>query len=115
MRLSYSVKWPNFARIVVISPDGRGAVYVRRSLFSQASSANPGSPATPIILLQEGVAILDTSANYYMSATPIYKVSMREARWGAVFPDTFTSVLMIGVKCSPFRVKAAHIVDLTHW
>ena len=36
----------------------------------QASSANPGSPATSIILLHEGFAILDTSLNYYMSATP---------------------------------------------
>ena len=39
--------------------------------------------------------------------TLIYKVSMEEARWGAVCPDTFLLVLMIHVKCSLFRAKAA--------
>jgi hypothetical protein len=39
---------------------------------------------------------------------PIYKISMEEARCGAVCPGTFMPVLMIGVKCSPFRAKAAH-------
>ena len=34
---------------------------------------------------------------------------MEEARCGAVCPGTFLSVLMIGVKCSRFRAKAAHI------
>jgi hypothetical protein len=29
---------------------------------------------------------------------------MAETPWGAVCPGTFLSVLMIGVKCSPFQV-----------
>ena len=37
---------------------------------------------------------------------PIYKVSMEESRWGAVFPATFLPVLMIRVKCSLFKAKA---------
>src|SRR6266487_7206261 len=41
------------------------------TVFLQASSANPGSPATSIIQLHEGVTILDTSPNYYMSATVV--------------------------------------------
>jgi hypothetical protein len=38
--------------------------------FAQASSADSGSPVTPIILLLEWVATWNPSAIYYMSATP---------------------------------------------
>jgi hypothetical protein len=38
---------------------------------------------------------------------PIYKVSMEEARRGAVCPGTFLLVLMFRVKCSHFRAKVA--------
>ncbi len=41
---------------------------------------------------------------------PIYKVSMEEARWGAVCPDTFAPVLMSEGKCSCRRAKLAHFV-----
>jgi hypothetical protein len=40
---------------------------------------------------------------------PIYKVSMEEARWGAVFPGKFVPVLTFEGKCSGFRAKTAHI------
>jgi hypothetical protein len=33
---------------------------------------------------------------------PIYKISMEEARWGAVFPDNSTPVFKIEGKCSCF-------------
>jgi hypothetical protein len=36
----------------------------------RASSANPGSPATSIILFLECITILVPSANYYMSSPP---------------------------------------------
>ncbi len=35
---------------------------------------------------------------------------MEEARWGAVFPDTFVPVLMIRGKCLRLRAKPAHLV-----
>ncbi len=35
----------------------------------------------------------------------MYKVSMEEARWGELCPDTFLPALMIGVKCSRFRLS----------
>ena len=37
----------------------------------------------------------------------IYNIQFQYTRWGAVCPGTFTSVLMIGVKCSSLRAKAA--------
>ncbi len=40
----------------------------------------------------------------------IYKISMEEARWGAVYPNAFTPVLMIEGKCSRLRAKPAHLV-----
>src|ERR1700693_4589009 len=36
---------------------------------------------------------------------PIYKVSMEEARWGAVFPGKFVPVLTFEGKYSGFRAK----------
>jgi hypothetical protein len=39
----------------------------------------------------------------------IYKMSMEEARWGAVYPNAFTPVLMIEGKCSRLRAKPAHV------
>jgi len=35
----------------------------------------------------------------------MYKVSMEEARWGELCPDMFLPALMIGVKCSRFRLS----------
>jgi hypothetical protein len=43
----------------------------------------------------------------------IYNFERKYSRWGAVCPGTFMPVLTIGVKCSRFRVKAAHL-PLTH-
>ena len=40
---------------------------------------------------------------------PMYKVSMEEARWGAVFPGKFVPVLTFEGKCSGLRAKIAHI------
>ena len=40
----------------------------------------------------------------------IYKLSMEEARWGAVCPDAFAPVFMNGGKCSRLRAKPAHLV-----
>jgi hypothetical protein len=39
----------------------------------------------------------------------MHKVSMEEAREGAVFPGMFLLVLMIQVKCSRFRVKSGKV------
>ncbi len=35
----------------------------------------------------------------------IYKMSMEEARWGAVGPNAFTPVLTLRGKCSRLRAK----------
>jgi hypothetical protein len=40
---------------------------------------------------------------------PIYRILMDEARCRAVFPGDESPMLMIGGKCSCFRVKAAYI------
>ncbi len=49
----------------------------------------------------------------------MYKVSMEEARWGELCPDTFLPALMIGVKCSRFSTKVAqfsrHLPIIGEW
>ena len=58
---------------------------------------------------KKGNVVITVQQNNHTSCLTIYKVSMEEARWGAVCPGTFTSVLIIRVKCSLFRAKAAHM------
>lgn len=39
----------------------------------------------------------------------IYRMLVKETRCGAVCPQTYVLVLMIGGKCSPLEAKAAHL------
>ncbi len=43
------------------------------------------------------------------SDTPIYKIPMEKARWGAVCPGTFVPVLTLEGKCLRRRAKPAHL------
>ena len=52
---------------------------------------------------------------FFLFPPLIYKISMEEARWGAVYPETHRRVLKIEGNCSRLRAKSAHFVDLTHF
>src|SRR5216683_5975122 len=51
----------------------------------------------------------------YQLATRIYNCRVLYSASGAVFPGTFLPVLMLRVKCSPFRAKAAQFSAVAHF
>src|SRR6266702_1548254 len=65
-----------------------------------------------LFLLHNGVIFIHNKLHCLFCSSkrvPIYKVSMEEARWGAVFPGKFVPVLTFEGKCSGFRAKTAYI------
>jgi hypothetical protein len=53
---------------------------------------------------------MNQTSTFPLNDTTIYRMVMEETRCGVAFQGDSTPVLMIGVKCSHFRAKAAHLV-----
>jgi len=51
----------------------------------------------------------DLKVIFPCDGTPIYKVFVEEARWGAAFPGNVVPMCMIRGKCAGFRAKTVDI------